>query len=518
MASLSKNFQTTGVLRTFSRSIPKHRHFDKPILMKCERYNNSLQHGATIITIELDLDGEHYIVKYSDNGDGKCDFVRYTSPQNASAEGTARFAAGCHYDRLSGDPSSEYKWEESFKIAGEDITRSFEGPFADGRGPQEFRTRVSADSHFKTKESSGMTGCWMIRKDMLNHAVDEAKTSGKELDEVLVEHLSESFGMKYSQEILDKLTLKFRVGKYQILSNPKDGVMPSLETALQQDPNVYRFPDKRVVSGDTTLTYTFYRMKKGDNKLEDYPHYGSRSANSNFAIIQVNPGFGFHTVEDMDILEACGVHGGGSIAALSGCTVFVKCETTATTPSGQPDMSKLFDTMAVKVQVDREDPLVKKHIFQFLKDAKNLPKGWKEANNEKFESAPKYTGEAIPTVLPPSPPPSPVVPGPLPVQPIVPIEPPPSPIVSRLPNWMPQQLTITQEGDILTFVYVEKARVHDMDRDICELASAVSYLIATKGVGDRYSIVWRSPRREDTSQAVERYKQVFKVLNNTRFE
>lgn len=526
MAAAPKTFKTSGVLTTFKKTIPAHRHFDKPLTMLVERWNNSIQHKANVITmVAMPNAAGDYILKYFENGDGKCDHDRFTSPQDEASDGCSVFGAGCHYHRLACDPSHEAKWIETFKVAGETHVRGYEGPFTN-QGIQQYREVAGPHHpHFKTVESSGMTGEWTIRRSMLLKAIAEAEKSKKTLDEVILDHLTEIFGMKYEQSIIDKLTLRFQVGQYEIESKP-DASFPSLETALQQSEGVYRFPNRRLTSADgkTVVEYTFYRAKKGVDTIDDYPHYGDRSESAGSAIIQVNPGFGFHTIEDMPIKTAVGGAGGGTAAALSGCTAFVKCYTTEKTPSGFPNMKRMFGSMAVKCQVDTDDELVKEFVFNPFRNPKFLPAGWKEAKNEKFESAPKYTAEESPVqasvALPPSPPPSPEhVPAPNEEIAHIVVDLPPRVVAeqTKLPAWMPEQLTMSIIGDTAAFTYTEKARIHDIDRDICECASAIAYIVATKSLGTRYTVSWNSSKREKAEQALARYATMFPVLRSVVF-
>lgn len=511
--------QIGGVSRTLAHVVPPHKFFPKPVVMKTERFNNSIQHGATSIVIEMDVDPNgDYIIHYSDNGDGDCDHVRFTSPQSNSAEGASQFGVGNWFDRLSGDPNSAYSWEEAFKKAGDDNFVIYRGPFTE-TGVRQIEGTIAPNAKFTTPESSGMSAKWRIEKNMLVRAFEDANDQKKDVDMVILEHFREMFGMKYSQSIIDRLYLKFRVGEHVFISTPEKP-MRSLETVLRQEAKlVKRFPGNRVKCSDTlNAEYEFYRAFEGVKSIPEYPHYGSRVAESSHVMIQMDAGFGLYTVEDMPLTEALNINGGGSLTAISGCTAYVKFTTKEKTERGLPNVNKLPGTQAVKIQVDKECPRITEFVFQYLRNSKNLPLGWKATKNAVMKDAPGYVEPpkeipAYATVTVPT------------------IESRPNGFVARimhavqprqesaapdngitLPSWIPPELKVRERGSKLEFTYTTKSRIHDMERDICQAASAIGYYITTKNKADNYSIRCITPNIEKFQAALSKFKTTYPFL------
>lgn len=500
-ATQTTSFSHSGVLTTYASSIPQHEKYDKPIRMTTERANNSLQHDATHIAIRwVSQANGDYMVDYEDNGDGEIDEDRYISPQSKPGEGAHKFGSGCHYQRASCDPSNDYAWQESFKKANTDEFVTYTGPFKDGNKIKSKNYAVAPNRVFKTEAESGMKGRWLVRKDTLTKAHDEAKKHEELVGDIILENLVELFAWSYSQEILDRMHLTFQVDNHVCMFGP--GELISLEKALQENADkVWRFPTIVRTDGHTRVTYDFYRVKQDVKPGEDgctlprFRHYGHRSGEGQ-AFIQMNAGFGQHTQEDMTIYTALAI-APGSVGSVAGCVCFIKFESTRTTDAGFPDMSDLPKTMSVKTQVDRDCPTIKKHVFEFLRNIKNLPKGWKEVNNEKVIAAPKYGGGQI------APAPAPASPAPAPASP---------------PAYEPGVIVFSKNrsSDEIMFTYTEKNRIHNHDADVCGVASHIAQEIVEKKI-DNYRIVWASRNFAKSQAVLAKYLPMFPFMKHITF-
>ncbi len=501
-SSQSNAFGHDGVLNTYAASIPKHEHFDKPIRMKTERFNNSFQHKATVIRMEWESQPNgDFLAKMAENGDGDCDHKRFTCPQKTPGGGASVYASGNHYDRLSGDPTNQHQWKESFKTKNSDRYVTYEGPFTDTNTPERIRDGLNA--LFPTRESSGMRGEWLVRKEMLSMAYDEAKTTGVPVKRILLDNLTELIAMSYDQEILNRTTFMLRVDDLVATYDPATKTaLQSLESALRANPDkVYRFPQKVVTDGSSQLVYEFYRVKSGMTKADNgctipgFKHYAHRGGDGH-VFIQMNAGFGYYTVEDMNLYDALKI-AKGSVGSIAGCICIVKIKSLRTTPAGLPDTSDLFRTYAVKIRVDPDCPRVKKYVFDYLRNTKNLPTGWKTASNAEADAAPKY-GEA-PSSSRPSPPPPPVQPAP----------------VADAPTLVAKSVEYVTVNGVPTFRVTEKQRIHDLDHDICEIATAIAYAIASKKLNG-FAIDWVSRHQPATVVALGRFTLLFPFLSRAR--
>lgn len=511
-------FKTDGVLTTFGSSIPVHHKFDQPLLLLTERIYNSKRHRATHISVWFkNTQTGDIFVHYTDDGDGNIDSARFTSPQTSGSGGSSVFAAGCHFHRLSnGDPT--FKWVEEFKKEGSQYIDRYEGPFRDDM--RVINVAPGPDEHFKTRASHGMTGQWLIRKGTpLSYTMADAKKFKLELVQMAAENLSEIFRSRFSQEFF--ATTAFTIGAkdandtvlWQDRSTPQ-APWKSLETLYQQhSEQVYRFPSAVKVDGDTHIEYEFYRMKRDAEELPGFRHYGHRSLEESIVFIQQNTGFGQHTIEDMPTIDACGLHGGGAATALSGSVAFIKFSTHRTV-NGYPDTSCLFKTMAVKVQVHPQCPLIQKHVFEALK-GKHIPKGWKETKSDKVDAAPKWSAPApTPTVLVPQPQPK-AEPQPQPQPEAAPQQPQPEPKLAIQKLLSADKLTYTRTSDKVVFTYTEPSRKHDPYLDVCKLAADITCIIKKQEIPNTgYSIRWVADSVSKTEALLEMFKPMFSVFLN----
>ncbi len=568
---LDQRVDYTGLARSHHHQAISTRVHDVGLTLHIlENSKDGYEHGATDFnyTIRPDTTPGRGVITYRDNGDGKADALRMTTPapNNGSTE-ASRYAAGKTQTRCYLD-NNTFAFTIAYKQVGWDGAAGFTGPYSQfGMVQKDWRSLPAEGTPYRTREEHGYYEEMGVMEERMPRVADlsrkvkkakKGETAKKPtfLDAMScqnwIDHSKEITRVRFPQEMLNKTTTHFKAT--DIGGKVIEGIVPkgakTLLTVLRESPHVTHFPGNKFEFPTFTATVECFmldleskRIIKDKDIIRDFPHY----AKGGFALAALCG----QVVWDMPIYEMFDL--AQHPASQNWRIVYVNFEHN----DGDTDINLLPTPASVKIKFTGE-------LYNlFLKEFRKWrPEGflkWKKASSESgsthdtqsvavtedyeneqeaevpvVDDAPVPVPVAVPAPVPvpdrvPDPVPAPVIeednahpPAPAPVEDEDVEDAPPQhqPLsVTGLPGWISK--LVGQESNLkhyttegrLQFQYDRS--ITDPDQNALTLALAVAEWCVTNEVSVAdIDIVWSVSRARhvNVTDSIERYKNIMPIL------
>jgi hypothetical protein len=262
---------TPAAARYISSAGVDHPHYDLALLLSIEPIVNAVRYDATTFNVCLTDDPENNAWKreFITNGSGVADFERMKGFQQNNGTGTSRYGIGLWANQFAGDPSGALHAHRIAKVAGEEDATYVETTATSSLWKPYPMHITHPKNPFKTVESSGFYDFGYIRKERLPKV--------KSIQDFACQ-FREMVCVKTDQIVLDKLKITLTING-QLISDSWRDKWQSLETVLQNNPNVAKYDKHVTKSGAVTVTANYYRIARGI-EIDYFPNYGKHHASS----------------------------------------------------------------------------------------------------------------------------------------------------------------------------------------------------------------------------------------------
>jgi hypothetical protein len=268
MASALK--MNKGTQRLIASADIKHHIFPLSLFLTREELMNSVRYGAKNIWIRItELDNGTLRFAIEDNGSGKADPVRLSSPAEANGGGTARYGAGLHIARLKRGNLGD-SWSAAWKEAGTDEASCMR---------DDTQVRTLPIPFEKYHPWSKATDHGFIHTSI----IQPTKLGSVALSEIaqnLREIVCGSMFPATLASVEIDITVTDKAGKVVSQANSKAEKWVSFEEAVLSAPGTQVWDKKTMMRGNvrTTVTYAEVKLKGRNGCIKDFPNYGAVNA------------------------------------------------------------------------------------------------------------------------------------------------------------------------------------------------------------------------------------------------
>jgi hypothetical protein len=381
MASTLK--MTKGTQRLIASADIKHPIFTLPLFLLREELMNSVRYEAENIWIRItEVPDGTLRFTVEDNGNGKADAARLSSPAEANGGGTSRYGAGLPVTRLKRGNLSD-PWSVAWKEEGKEEANCM---------GDDTQVRTLPIPFPKYHPWSKPTDHGFIHTSIIQPA-KLGSVSLPEIAQTLREITCGSMLPATLDGVEIDITVTDKEGKVVSHANSKADKWVSFEEAVLKAPDTKLWLEKVIVRGKVRITVKYVEVKlKRNTCIKDFPHYGA--VNSPYAML-AQEGF---VVADMPLHEALAREKHG--ASMYRKYMFVEFSLV-----GSTDVADLPTPASTKTSY-LSDCQTYRDCMKDVRD--NTPSGWAKWNKSTPEVSPATSGASSPDATPaPAPAPAP---------------------------------------------------------------------------------------------------------------
>jgi hypothetical protein len=267
MSSLSK--MTKGTQRLIASADIKHHIFPLSLFLTREELMNSVRYGAKNIWIRItELPDGTLRFAVEDNGNGKADPTRLSSPAEANGGGTARYGAGLPVTRLKRGAISD-AWSTAWKEEGKEEANCM---------GDDTQVRTLPIPFPKYHPWSKSTDHGFIHTSIIQPA-KLGSVSLSEIAPTLREIVCASMLPATLGGVEIDITVTDKAGKVVSHANSKVEKWVSFEEAVLKAPDTKLWLEKVIMRGKVRITVKYVEIKlKRNGHIKDFPHYGAVNA------------------------------------------------------------------------------------------------------------------------------------------------------------------------------------------------------------------------------------------------